>query len=333
MKNGSVLSLKYSRLAKLTESVGKLKKQYGLKDGDRVLLLEPVIADALISFLALAANHLTVVFADSGVPKNELTRLIEQTEVSAVFTDRKRLPLVSSKTDVPVFQCLGLKNELELIREAAASHPAYKPTPDSCAVIFSSGTSSQMKPVEITYKALYLSSRRNFHDIHLTKDQLKSPALMVYPMSHISGLACSFGFVISGITVASVENVDSSSLIKALHTFNPVSFGMVPKVLAIFTDKLHEQLSAKHILPLYKAMRRISSFLRVKHHSRQSDNDTFQTSTFRQESSCHSERRRSVYPRGNGRNDGLGVKFPYKLLLHQMRSTYLPDEFYKLQLV
>ena len=106
MKNGSVLSLKYSRLAKLTESVGKLKKQYGLKDGDRVLLLEPVIADALISFLALAANHLTVVFADSGVPKNELTRLIEQTEVSAVFTDRKRLPLVSSKTDVPVFQCL-----------------------------------------------------------------------------------------------------------------------------------------------------------------------------------------------------------------------------------
>ena len=268
MKNGSVLSLKYSRLAKLTESVGKLKEQYRLRDGDRVLLLEPVIADALISFLALAANHLTVVFADAGVPKNELVVLIGQTEVSAVFTDRKRLPLVDFKTDVPIFQCLGLKNELELLREAVTSHPDYKPTPDSCTIIFSSGTTLRMKPVEISYEALYFSGNRNFHDIHLTKDQIDLPALMVYPMSHISGLACSFGFVMSGITVASVENVDSSSLVKALHEFDPVSFGMVPKVLAIFTDKLHEQLSAKHILPLYTAMRRVSSFFRVKLHCR-----------------------------------------------------------------
>jgi len=34
MKNDSILSLKYSRLAKLTEHVGNLKKQFGFRDGD-----------------------------------------------------------------------------------------------------------------------------------------------------------------------------------------------------------------------------------------------------------------------------------------------------------
>lgn len=268
MKNGSVVSLKYARLAKQIEHIGKLKKQYGLRDGDRVLLLEPVIADAIISFLVLAANHLTVVLADAGVPRDELAGLIEQSEISAVFTNQKRLPLVNFKTDVPVFQCPGLKQELQLMRQASTPHPDYKPTPDICAVIFSSGTTSRMKPVELSYEALYLSGQRNYNDIRLTKAQLQSPALMVFPMSHISGLACSFGFVMFGITIATVENVDSSSLVKALHTFDPMVFGMVPKVLAIFTDKLHEQLAAKHILPFYTALRSISSFFRVKLHCR-----------------------------------------------------------------
>ena len=54
MDDGEILKLRNSAMYRYVTEFSKIKQQYGLKDGDRVLLLEPVIADAVLSFVVLS---------------------------------------------------------------------------------------------------------------------------------------------------------------------------------------------------------------------------------------------------------------------------------------
>ena len=263
MDNGEVLRLRHSALYRYIEQFAEVKKEYGLKDGDRVLVLEPVIMDAFLSFVVLSCNHLTVVIGDAGLPKEELSSLIDETEISAIFTDKERLPLVKDRLDVPIFRTYGMNSKLSLIQAPETEHPDYSKTPDSVAIIFSSGTTSKMKPIEITYKSLVLSADVLYEKMKYRRDRMEdSSMLMVYPMSHMAGLSCSSALLLKGITMSSVESVNSTSLVKGLKTFNPIIFGMVAKVLAIFIDKLNEELKKKHLYGAYSKLRKISAFFR-----------------------------------------------------------------------
>ena len=263
MDSGEVLKLRYSAMYRYVQDFAKVKQQYGLKDGDRVLLLEPIIADAVLSFVILSCCHLTVVFADAGLPKEELDQLIDETQVCAIFTDKKRFDLVKNRTNVPIFHTYCMDHKLTLLQDTAAPHQDYPLTPDSVAIIFSSGTTSKMKPIEISYSSLCLAADNLFIRIHLTRKELKGNMLMVYPMSHVSGLSCASALILTGITMSSVESVNSASLVKGLKTFRPVLFGMVAKVLAIFINKLNEGLEKKHLYGVYNKLRKISAFFRI----------------------------------------------------------------------
>ncbi len=264
MANGRRVDLRYSRLAFLIAGFAPVRERYGLRDGDRVLLLTPPIADALISFEVLACNHLTVVIADAGIPKEELLRLIADARVSAVFTDKKHFAAVKSVDSVPIFRTWGLTSDLELLQPAARPAEPSEPTPDSVAIIFSSGTTSRMKPIEIPYESLLLCAQRNYAVMDLNPRRAKMPFLMLFPMSHISGLACASGMALSGLTIATAETVNSASLLGSIHLFQPVEFGMVPKVLAMFVDKMEEELRSRHMFGFYKACRAVSAFFRTK---------------------------------------------------------------------
>ncbi len=264
MNNGRRVDLMYSRLMQQIEEFAPLKKQYGLRDGDRVLLLTPSSADAFVSFEILACNHLTVVVADPNLPKDELNRLIGEVRVSAVFTDKKHFETICSTVSVPIFETWGLTNQLCLLKASEGTPVLYETTPESVAIIFSSGTTSRMKAVEISYDCLIMSARRNYQVMDVEGRRSKLPFLMVFPMYHISGLACLAGMALNGLSSATVETLNPASLVGALRLFQPVQFGMVPKVLSIFIRKLEEELKKKHIYPLYMALRQVSAFFRMK---------------------------------------------------------------------
>lgn len=264
MDDGEILKLRNSAMYRYVTEFSKIKQQYGLKDGDRVLLLEPVIADAVLSFVVLSCNHLTVVFADAGLPKDELDQLIDETQVSAIFTDKKRFDLVKERKNVPIFHTYCMDHKLSLLQDTDTPHQDYPATLDSVAIIFSSGTTSKMKPIEISYASLCLAADNLYIRIHLNKKELKGNMFMVYPMSHVSGLSCASALILTGITMSSVESVNSASLVKGLKTFRPVLFGMVAKVLAIFINKLNEGLEKKHLYGFYNILRKISAFFRIK---------------------------------------------------------------------
>ena len=264
MNNGRRVDMRYSHLKRLIEAFAPVKEKYGLRDGDRALVITPSSADAFVSFAVLALNHLTVVVADPGLPKDELIRMIGEVEISVAFTDKKHFDTVSAVTPVPIFETWGMTHEFSLLREGMGEKVAYKTTPDSVAVIFSSGTTSRMKAVEISYESLLMSAIRNYQVMDVAGRRSRLPFLMVFPMYHISGLACLTGMMIWGLPIATVEKLSSASLVGALKMFQPVQFGMVPKVLSIFIGKLEEELKKKHIYPLYAALRRVSAFFRMK---------------------------------------------------------------------
>ncbi|MCR5509226.1 MAG: AMP-binding protein [Lachnospiraceae bacterium] len=264
MDNGRRVDMRCSRLTEFINAFAPVKEKYGLRDGDRVLVLTASSADAFVSFATLACNHLTVAVADPNLPKNELDRLIEDVRLSAVFTDKKCFRMVESVPRIPVFEAWGMTNEFSLLKDAQGEQVKYEPTPDSVAIIFSSGTTSRMKPVEISYESLIMSAKRNYQVMDVEGKRSRLPFLMVFPMFHISGLACMAGMLINALSIATVENLNSASLVGSLKMFEPVQFGMVPKVLSIFIRKMEEELKKKHMYPMYRAFRHISAFFRTK---------------------------------------------------------------------
>lgn len=264
MNNGRRVDLRYSGMKRLIDVFAPVKEQYGLRDGDRVLVITPSSADAFISFVVLALNHLTVAVVDPNLPKDELARMIGEIEISAVFTDKGHFGTVSAITRAPIFEAWGLNNEFSLLRGAEGEQARYKTTPDSVAIIFSSGTTSRMKAVELSYESLLMSAQRNYQVMDVEGRRSRLPFLMVFPMYHISGLACLSGMMIQGLSIATVEKLSSASLVGALKMFQPVQFGMVPKVLSILIKKLEDELKKKHLYPLYSVLRRVSAFFRTK---------------------------------------------------------------------
>ena len=268
MDTGHVVSLRFSRLTTLIERFAATKEEYGLRDGDRVFVLTPYIADAFITFEILACNHLTVVLGDPSLPPEELSQLIAASDVSAILTDQQRFPLVESFDSVPIFQCYGLRYDLKLLQAAKGERPDTEPTPGSVAIIFSSGTTARMKPIEIPYESMILCANRNFDSMDVGKRDEAKPYMMVFPVHHISGLACATGMCLKGLTVATVETATSASLVGALRAFEPFEFGMVPKVLSIFISRMEEELKRKHVFGVYSTARRIANYTRTKFNNR-----------------------------------------------------------------
>ncbi|MER2151791.1 MAG: class I adenylate-forming enzyme family protein, partial [Candidatus Limivicinus sp.] len=269
MTNGRIQNIKWSKFLRLAEKFRDTKERDGLRDGDRVYLLTPYTADALLSFAVLSVNHLTVVFGDPGIPKEELIYQTGCTEISAVFADRKLVHVLDGVTDVPLFSTFGLRSDMALVREAEKPHAEYYTTPESLAIIFSSGTTSRMKPVEITYEAMLLSHKSTLKDADLGEGDMDIPSIKVFPMNHISGLAATMSVLQDGFTGATVEKLDSASLVKVINIFEPKTFSMVPKVLAMFINRLEEELRKQGRYDLYMELKQKSCEAREKNGDRE----------------------------------------------------------------
>ena len=268
MSNGRTQNIKWSKLLRLAEKFREIKERYGLRDGDRVYLLTPYIADALLSFAVLSVNRLTVVMGDPGIPEEELLYQISCTEISAVFADRKMAPVLEAVTDVPVFSTEGLRSRMTLIRDAKTGREYHEPTPESLAVIFSSGTTSRMKPVEIGYEEMMLSHRSTLMEASLAEGDEGIPSILVFPMNHISGLAASMSVLLDGFTAATVEKLDSSSLVKLIKVFEPKTLSMVPKVLGLFIRRMEDELRKQGRYELYLELKQKSRDAREKNGDR-----------------------------------------------------------------
>ena len=251
MKNHSVWKVSFGVLLRYIEDFQMVKEQMGLKDGDRVLVLADTTVDAFITFLVLSANHLTAVMADAAIPDEELLPLIEHCQVSAIFTDMKNSEKMLKTQRAPIFLTYGLKSCGRLLMEATGNLNVGEPTLDSVAILFSSGTTARRKCVDLPYATILITHKKIKGKNVLHSRIPGRPMLEVFPMSHVSGLFSAFTLLYEGMSIATVENISSDTLVEAFKVFKPMAFGMVPKVNDMFIDKFEEELKKRHLFGIY----------------------------------------------------------------------------------
>ncbi|HCI74156.1 MAG TPA: hypothetical protein DHV42_06415, partial [Lachnospiraceae bacterium] len=250
MKNHAIWKISFGILLRYIEDFQQMKLLLGLKDGDRVLILSDFTVDALVTFLVVSANHLTAVMADAAIPDEELLPLIDYCQVSAVFTDFKNSEKMVKTQSAPILLTYGLRSCGRILSRGNDAADRGEPTPDTMAIMFSSGTTARRKCVEISYASILIT-----HQKIKGKGVLYSPSdrpmLEVFPMSHVSGLFSAYTLLYEGMSIATVENLSSDTILEGFKVFKPIAFGMVPRVHDMFVSKLEEGLKSKHLFDAY----------------------------------------------------------------------------------
>lgn len=230
----------------IVETQSVLQKS-GVVCGDRAAIITPHSPYGVMAGLALAYSNITAVMIDASLPIEEICRLLEFSDVRALFTTKDLYSKIFPKLteNIPCFE-LGRDNTVnkfisESIRAVSMPETVDKDT-DVIGIIFSSGTTDKMKGIMITYKSImksqvYLS---NVFGLSYGKRYL-----LVLPFHHISGYDSSFVFFLSGCSLGFIENLNSSKLQKSLLNYNPHYFAMIPKVYDIIAEKIINTVCCK----------------------------------------------------------------------------------------
>lgn len=219
----------------------------GIVTGDRVAIISPHSPQAVLAALGLAYAGVTTVLIDASLPKDEINRLLDFADVRGVFTTEKLF--IELKRDVleGVFVLKlcneeGLYEPFEGYEQCAEGESTTDPEDDVVAILFSSGTTAQMKGIKVTYESVMASAQIFIRNL---KWKAEYSYLHVFPLNHIAGYATIHAFLFCGCELGMIENMNSAKLLEALLAYEPDGFGMIPKVFEMMEDKIRETIRKK----------------------------------------------------------------------------------------
>lgn len=235
------------------EDILKAKDMFieaGLISGDRVAIIAPHSPLVIHAGLSLAYCGITSVLIESSLPVEEIDRLLENSDVRAVFTIPKIYEKLNKQliNDIPAFE---LGNNYRFFPGAAThvnKEVTADPDEDIIAILYSSGTTSSMKAIMVTYASILESSKILFSILDI---KLDDTCLHVLPFNHIAGFSISFSLFLSGITSYMIEDVDPLKLQKGFLDFKPSIFAMVPKFFEVVEKKIETEIHNKGKLVEY----------------------------------------------------------------------------------
>ncbi len=265
-EEGRISKITYGQILEGGRKIHDFLKQANIHKGDRVAVLAPHSPQVVLAGIALAYCNVTTVLIDSAIPVTEINRLIKFSDVRGLFTTEKLFKNIDEDivTEIPAFALLDKENEYALFQQSAAQAKkavTTDPEFDVIAILFSSGTTAQMKGIKITYKSVLLASKIFIRNI-AWKDSYKY--LHVFPFNHIAGYATAHAFLSCGSELGMIENMSAVKLQKALLSYEPHGFGMIPKVFETMEDKVRENIRqrGKMIEKLILTLLSISGYLR-----------------------------------------------------------------------
>ncbi len=220
-------------------------QEMGLVRGDRVAIVSPHSPYAVFMGLALAYSGMTIVLIDAALPSEEIEQLIEFSDVRAVFTTEKIYTEIIGKYMYP---CFSLEQGLKVVpfdaekRTCSGIAPTVDPEEDVIAILFSSGTTDQMKGIKVTYKSV-LKAQEVIVRLAGLEDYMSY--LLVLPFNHIGGFAGATSYFMTGCELGFIEDVNPSKLADGLLRYQPHYFVMVPKVFEVMEERIREKLHEK----------------------------------------------------------------------------------------
>lgn len=236
----------FKEVLKGCAEVEQLLLSVGVAVGDRVAVIAPHSTQAVLITLSLAYANITTVLIDASLPESEINRLLMFADVRAVFTTEKIYSfLEDASKSVPIFK-LCQKEKQYIHFESSADRVQMEATVvgerDVIAILFSSGTTAQMKGIKVTYESVMKSAEIFIRNV---KWKDKYNYLHVFPLNHIAGYATIHAFYFCGCEQGMIENMTSTKLLDALLAYEPYGFGMIPKVFEMMEDKIRERIHQK----------------------------------------------------------------------------------------
>lgn len=240
--------LSFVEVKRTMKIIEEMVMDAGVREGDRVAVIAPTMANTVLVLLALTYAHITVVVLDSNQPIEEIERLLKNADVRGIFSTEAIFQILDMEQKI-LFPCFDLGGETTTIRRIpnSAEKVVLEETQDKAydviSILFSSGTTSSAKGVMITYESI-LNSRNILSDVFGLKSSGEKYFLSL-PLNHISGLDSMMLFFLSGCSIGIAEKLSSSKLQQALLMYQPHYFGMVPKVYEIIAEKIYETVKQR----------------------------------------------------------------------------------------
>ncbi|MGN1197982.1 MAG: AMP-binding protein [Acetatifactor sp.] len=257
----------YKELLEIVNSIIAILQNIGIKRAQRVAIITPPTAEAVVLNLALAYGGYTNVLVDDSLPIVECNKLLKYADIDAIITTDSLYSRLDCgiKCEVPAIK-INNNFTYELFEGSISECKKKSCEPydeEVIAIVFSSGTTSEMKGCMITYSSILYAQK---YMLQYTNLNSEATFLDVLPSSHIAGYSSAMSCLLTGTEVGFIAEVSAEKLLSGFLNYNPTNFIMIPKVYEVIKNKVEAAIDKKMIIVKWYAMAamKICGFVRRK---------------------------------------------------------------------
>ena len=226
----------------------------GLRPGDRVAIISPHTSFAVIAGFALAYSNITIVLIDAALPTDEINRLLDFSDVRAIFTVPSKYEVIDSALcdEIPVYDISQNSIEYQMFPNSTkiVSRPVtIDPDTDVISILYSSGTTASVKGVMTKYSSV-IKTIPMYHKLYSRLCSKPDGINLLYalPFCHVAGFFCAFQHFLSGCGLGMIEDIDAIKIANAFHSYQPEFFALVPKFYEIMEERIRQTIREKGIV-------------------------------------------------------------------------------------
>lgn len=247
LENGESISFSANDVVNEIEETGKLLVRLGLKNGDRILIAAPVSPYYLIGMLGAIKAGIVPIMIDYLMVSKELEEILDEGEIKTILTINTLIDNIPRfyLEKVPIVDITkGIELSNKSVKKVSYNLPETTNVhPETAFILYSSGTTSKRKGVEITHLSEILTLKDAASKVKVTDYQ--SNMLAVLPFSHIAGLTTALSAPYYKSKLYMIENVSATKIASAFQEFDIQYVGLIPKIYEAFMMKAKEAIKSK----------------------------------------------------------------------------------------
>lgn len=269
-RDGSKIAVTFKKLREDIDALGTYFYSIGLNGDKKIALVGENSYEWIITYFAAVLGANVIVPLDKELSETELAALIKSGDCSALVYSEKKAKLLPEVEDMELEKiCISefdsvLKKGREII---AGGDRAFADKPmnidETCAIIFTSGTTGTPKGVMLTQRNLLADAKHSLENLTFPKG-----IVAVLPFNH------TFGFMADVITQIWIGNdlfINNSlrTVLKDIQTAKPGHLALVPLFLENFykniwktAEKQGKAKALKKLIAVSNGMRKVGIDMR-----------------------------------------------------------------------